>query len=140
MTDRIFIDTNILVYSSIDDGKSNKHDIAVDLLKHIQTNENTVHISTQVVLECYKALLRYNIPDADIRKLIDSILLKVETNIINISTIKQSWKLRDRYKLSYWDSLIVSSALEYDCRILYSEDMHHNQLIEDNLKIVNPFA
>jgi predicted nucleic acid-binding protein len=41
--------------------------------------------------------------------------------------------------VSYWDSLIISSALESGCKILYTEDMHHNQIIEGKLKIINPF-
>ncbi len=47
--------------------------------------------------------------------------------------------IKKRYRFSYWDSLIIASALENNCSILYSEDMQHSQVIEDNLKIINPF-
>ena len=40
---------------------------------------------------------------------------------------------------TYWDSLIVATALSSECSILYSEDMQHNQLIENKLRIINPF-
>ncbi len=43
-----------------------------------------------------------------------------------------------RYGYSYWDSLIIATALQNDCSILYSEDMQHNQLIEGKLRIINP--
>jgi predicted nucleic acid-binding protein len=42
-------------------------------------------------------------------------------------------------KYSYWDSLIIASALKNNCSICYSEDMQHGQLIEDRLKVINPF-
>jgi len=45
-----------------------------------------------------------------------------------------------RYEYSYWDSLIIATALTNHCSILYSEDMQHDQLIEDKLRIVNPFV
>jgi len=47
--------------------------------------------------------------------------------------------LRLKYKFSYWDSLIIASALESGCGILYTEDMQDGQVIEDRLRIVNPF-
>ena len=56
-------------------------------------------------------------------------------------TIEDSLKaseVRSRFYISYWDSLIVASALNNSCNILYSEDMQHNQIIE-GLKIINPF-
>ena len=58
---------------------------------------------------------------------------------IGFETYKVSSKLRLDYKFSYWDSLIVSSAIESKCSILYSEDMQHNQIINERLKILNPF-
>ena len=45
-----------------------------------------------------------------------------------------------RYNFYYWDSLIVASALENNCSILYTEDMQDGQVIEESLKIVNPFS
>ena len=45
-----------------------------------------------------------------------------------------------RFKLSFYGSLIVAAARLDDCEILYSEDMHHGLVIDDTLRIVNPFA
>ncbi|SFO87434.1 PIN domain-containing protein [Hydrogenimonas thermophila] len=47
--------------------------------------------------------------------------------------------IKEKYKLQYYDSLILATALENGCNILYSEDMQHNQIIENQLKIINPF-
>ncbi len=47
--------------------------------------------------------------------------------------------IRNTYNISYYDSLILSSAMDSRCDILYNEDMQHNQKIE-NLIIINPFV
>jgi predicted nucleic acid-binding protein len=47
--------------------------------------------------------------------------------------------LKEKYHYSWWDSLVLASALENGCQIVYSEDMQHEQVIEDSLKIINPF-
>lgn len=41
--------------------------------------------------------------------------------------------------ISYWDSLIVASSIENGCSILYSEDLHDGQIIDNKVKVVNPF-
>jgi predicted nucleic acid-binding protein len=48
-------------------------------------------------------------------------------------------QIAEKYHFSFYDSLIIAASLECDCNILYSEDMHHGQIIENKLKIVNPF-
>jgi len=48
--------------------------------------------------------------------------------------------LKEKYNYSWWDSLVLASALENGCQIVYSEDMQHGQIIENCLKIVNPFV
>jgi predicted nucleic acid-binding protein len=53
-------------------------------------------------------------------------------------TILDAFRIAERYGFSFYDSLIISVALECGCNILYSEDMHHVQLIENRLKIMNP--
>jgi len=62
-------------------------------------------------------------------------------NVASISknTVLQSFEIKNRYSFSYWDSLILSSALENGCEVIYSEDMHDGQLIDGVLRIVNPF-
>jgi len=48
--------------------------------------------------------------------------------------------LRDKYKLSFWDSIIVASALQGGAVRLYSEDMQNGLVVENKLTIINPFA
>jgi len=62
-------------------------------------------------------------------------------NVVNFDSkdLENALNIRKRYKLSYYDSLIITSALENDCTLLYSEDMHHKLKIEKRLSIINPF-
>jgi predicted nucleic acid-binding protein len=62
-----------------------------------------------------------------------------ELHTVNTGTIKKAIEIKIKYKFSFWDSLIVASALENRCNILYTEDLQHGQVIETTLKIVNPF-
>jgi len=48
--------------------------------------------------------------------------------------------IKERYQFSFYDSLIIASAIEADCDILYSEDMQHKQIIDEQLQILNPFS
>jgi len=75
-------------------------------------------------------------------KLIDYLnIYSSEFEVVNIvsDTIINSIRIKEKYKFSFWDSMIISSAIEANCTILYSEDMHHKQLIENKITIVNPF-
>ena len=47
--------------------------------------------------------------------------------------------IKEHYQFSFYDSLIIASALELDYVVLYSEDMQHGQIIDEQLKITNPF-
>jgi predicted nucleic acid-binding protein len=55
------------------------------------------------------------------------------------ATFDKSIDLVKRYKFQIFDALVVASALEANCHIIYSEDMQHKMIIEDRLTIVNPF-
>ena len=71
------------------------------------------------------------------------IILEMATTfpVFEIDTLKvlQALDINSRYEYSYWDSLVISTALVHDCQIIYSEDMHHNQSIEDKVQIVDPY-
>ena len=140
MRDRIFIDTNVFVYAFLepkDDSDKQKHLQAIDLLNSIK--EFNVFISIQVLSEFYNSLLKYRINDNKIQQKLQQIIDVVFVAPISIDTVIKSWKIRLKYKFSYYDSLIVASALENNCSILYTEDLQDGQVIENALKIVNPF-
>ena len=62
-----------------------------------------------------------------------------EVTVMSASTVSSALDIMTKYQFSYWDSLILSAALENDCPVLYSEDLQHQQRIEDKLIIHNPF-
>lgn len=135
MKDRCFIDTNIWVYAHLYTENNKKSDIALTLLE----SSPLLVTSTQVLNEYYSVLLKKKIADANIQDNIEVMLDISDIHIIQVTTLYLTHKIKLKYGFSYWDSLIVASALEASCPILYSEDMQHQQVIEKSLTIINPF-
>lgn len=137
MPDKVFIDTNILIYSFLDNDQK-RHEAAVQLLSSLLEKE--VFISTQVMSEVYSALSKNRIQ----HEAIASFLSELEENMniapVSLGTVKRCLLLKKKYSYSYWDSLILASALENGCAVVCSEDMQHGQAIEQSLMIMNPFA
>ena len=84
-------------------------------------------------------MLKNKIENSDIQSSLYNLVEMVNVASISKNTVLQSFEIKNRYSFSYWDSLILSSALENGCNIIYSEDMHNGQLIDGVLRIVNPF-
>jgi predicted nucleic acid-binding protein len=68
------------------------------------------------------------------------LLHHTEITPVQVSTLKHAQKLIDRYDFQIFDAIIVASALEAGCEVLYSEDFQHNLLVENQLRILNPFV
>jgi predicted nucleic acid-binding protein len=135
---RVFIDTNIIVYArEKDDIKKNA--MANNLFKN-DLADKFVFISVQVLNELYSTLSRHKVSHDEIAKLITDLQRDMQVSSITTATINASLKLKEKYHYSWWDSLLLSSALESNCTIIYSEDMQHGQVIENSLKIINPLA
>jgi predicted nucleic acid-binding protein len=136
MNGNVFIDTNIWVYAKFRFQEESKHMQAKELLSGTTGN---IFVSTQVINEFYSVMMKNNIADDFVQKTINQLLPEVELQLISLNTIKKAWQIKLRYQYSIYDSLIIASAIEAGCTILYSEDMQHNQLIDANLRIINPF-
>ncbi len=135
MNDNIFIDTNILIYFVSNDEA--KKIIAKDVL----IKEAINIVSSQVIGEFVSVTRKKRIlPSDDIIRFANEFMDIFNFVLIGKETIKLSFEIHRRYKFSTWDSLIIASALENDCKILYTDDMQHNQLIDKKLRIVNPFV
>jgi len=138
MSDKVFIDSNIWLYALIEEQNSDeefKHILAKNLLLE---NDN-IEISTQVVNEVAINLMRKANKDNDyiftfIHDLVSTynVHSQTSTELITAAT------LRLDYSFSYWDSLIVASAINNECTILYSEDMQDGLQVHSKLKITNP--
>lgn len=134
MKDKFFVDTNILIYFVSNDAL--KKNISKDILI---TNEN-VMVNSQVISEFVNVTTKKQILSvADAFKYANEFMNIFEFSTIRKETIKLSFELMTKHKYSYWDSLIIASALENNCAILYTEDMQSGQSIENKLKIINPF-
>jgi predicted nucleic acid-binding protein len=142
MTDKVFVDTNIWVYAYLDTDNTqshNKHLKAVECLQRLYRDTEMI-ISTQVLSEYYSALLKNKIDDLDIQESSRQLTQAIEVVALSKNTVTNSYLIRNRYRYSYWDSLIIASALEHGCTKLISEDMQNGQFIEDRLSISNPFV
>jgi predicted nucleic acid-binding protein len=137
MRDKVFVDSNIFIYAKIKSQDAEKYIGAQSLLRSL---DRQVIISVQVLNEFYNTLVRIGVDDATIQSFLKQIMQSTLTQSINKSTVELCWEMRNRYHYSYYDSLILASAVESRCTIIYSEDMQHGQVIEKKLKIVNPFS
>jgi predicted nucleic acid-binding protein len=99
----------------------------------------SVFISTQVLSELYSALKKSKIDDSIAKQALLSYADSTNVVVITIETIRKSLDLRSIYGYSYWDCLIIATALCSNCSILYSEDLQDDQLINGKVQIVNPF-
>lgn len=129
---KIFIDTNVLLYLMSNDHK--KKVIAKEMLK------SSSNVSIQVLSEFSNVCIKkFKLSSEDIIIAIQKISEKSSVLRFDENTIESALLIKQKYKFQYYDSLILATALENSCTILYSEDMQHEQLIENNLTIVNPF-
>ena len=133
MRDRVFLDTNILLYAfSVQDEK--KHEIAKALVL------SEAVISVQVINEVTVNLLKkFNFTEDQVQSFIESSYDRYEIAGLTNEVFSKASNLRKSYLLSYYDSVIVAASLVEDCNILYSEDMQHGMLVDNRLKIINPF-
>lgn len=131
-----FIDSNIWLYALIQGQDLLKEKRANEL---IQTIGKTI-ISVQVVNEVAANLLKKaGFTEQEIRELVESFYeLHTVTPLTHDILVDASF-VRERYRISYWDSLIVASARASKVLVIYSEDMHDGLVIEGNLTIINPF-
>lgn len=135
MKDKIFLDTNILLY--IYSKEQYKQKIAQNILNEYYD----ICISKQVINEMTNILIKkFKLPLKDIEKTIKELEKELIVLDFDIQTQIKALKLMQSYNFQFYDALIVSTALENSCNILYSEDMQNGLIIDKNLKIINPFA
>jgi len=84
---------------------------------------------------------KFNWSASKIKEHLDNIeMVCDEVFPIHRNTIDKALSLKERYGYSYYDCLMLASALDGNCQIIYTEDMSDGQIINDTLKIVNPFS
>jgi predicted nucleic acid-binding protein len=140
MSGRFFLDTNIFVYS-FDQAAPAKSARAIQLIREgIATGEGFV--SYQVVQEFFNVAFRrfaqpMSLPDAQ------QYLTTTFRNLLAVQSSRalfvEAMRLRDKFELAWYDALIVASALDGKCKVLYSEDFQSGRQLE-GLRIINPFV
>ena len=127
------IDTNVLVYVR-DIYENRKYQIAMGIV------DASPVVSSQVAVEymnVIKRLFKLTKQECMAICLCDTAICEFHT--VDYHTLKYANDLMLRYDFQLFDSIVVASALDANCDILYSEDFQHNQLIENRLRIINPF-
>ena len=131
-----FIDSNVWLYAFIEGQDEDKSRIAKELI-----GNNRPTLSAQVINEvCVNLIRKTEVSEEEIRALIASFYKRYIVLELSRETLIQASRLREQYALSYWDSQIVSSALQSGAGVLYSEDMQDGLIVMDRLEIRNPFA
>lgn len=139
MSDRCFVDTNILVYAH-DRGAGAKHEKAAALIEELWSTGTGV-VSTQVLQELYVNVRRraaQPISAEDAAGLIEDYLC---WNLVvnDGASIRDAIQIEARYGLSFWDALIVQAANQAAAAILYTEDLNHGQIYGE-VEARNPLA
>ncbi len=131
---RIFLDSNIWIYALNQCQDMRKHQIA-----NVLANQTGLYLSTQVINEVSVNLIKKGkFKEDQIQNLIQGFYQIHNIIELDINILLKASQLRTKYSLSFWDSLIIASALAVNIQQLYSEDMQHGLIIE-SLHIINPF-
>ena len=137
MMNKVFIDTNILIYAYVNTNEF-KHLKSREILYKENFDEDMI-LSTQILSEFSSVLIKHKITIDKIESFFYEIINSILAVNISTITIESAYNIKKRYKFSWWDSVIVATALEYDCNLIITEDLQHNQLIEGQLRVINPF-
>jgi predicted nucleic acid-binding protein len=138
MTDKVFVDTNVLVYTR-DTSEPQKQKQTMRWMSHLW-NTRAGRLSFQVLQEFYVTVTERLDPGLtpeaarrDVR-----LLLSWQPILVDMRVLEGAWRLQERYHLSWWDVLIVSAAQVAGCHYLLTEDLKEDQELE-NVRVINPF-
>jgi predicted nucleic acid-binding protein len=135
MSDKAFLDTNIWIYT-YSEKEPEKRLAAYNIL-----NQYNCISSIQIFNEASNVWTKkFGWNGEKVQSHLNNIeLVCDEILLVGRNTINKALSLKDTYKFSYYDSLMLASALEGNCGVIYTEDMNDGQVIENCLRIVNPF-
>jgi predicted nucleic acid-binding protein len=128
-----FFDTNILLYFLSEDAAK------ADRVEELIANGGV--ISVQVLNEfAAVASRKLGMSWSEIRDVLAPIRAVCKIKPLTVETHDLGIEIAERYAVSFYDAMIIASALRAGCKILYSEDLQDRQIIERQLRIRNPFA
>jgi predicted nucleic acid-binding protein len=139
MSARFFLDTNILVYS-FDASSPAKQKKARDLIDRALSTRGGL-ISYQVVQEFLNVALRkFETPltPHEGRSYLEQVLAPLCEVFPTMRLYQRALDLKNEMNIHFYDALVIASASEAGCKILYTEDLQHDQRVV-GLVIQNPF-
>ena len=139
MSDRVFVDTNILVYAH-DRSAGSKHKRARLLIESLWSSGGAI-LSTQVLQELCVSVRRKSgrpLSAEETRRLLQD-YLSWEIVVNTSASVIQALDIEVRYKISFWDALILQAAESAGAVVLYSEDLAAGQMY-GSIRIVNPLT
>jgi predicted nucleic acid-binding protein len=138
MSDKYFVDTNVLIYA-YDTQDEIKHQIANQRLRALWQSRQGI-LSTQVLQEFHVNATRKLKPTfspVKIRQVLQRYLVW-SIEVITPDTILFASQIQEQHILSFWDSLIIAAAYQGKANTILTEDLNHGQIIE-GIHIENPF-
>ncbi|MGR3318629.1 MAG: PIN domain-containing protein [Candidatus Anammoxibacter sp.] len=140
MKDKVFLDTNILIYAiDSSDNERAKRDAAKNLIKKIIEKENGA-ISIQVAQEFFQISTRKIKTPISVDDAIEYLkyISIMEVVSLGFEIVVMAARLQQKHHFSFWDAMIIQSALSIGCRKVFTEDLQDGFII-DGLEIINPF-
>ncbi len=138
MIDRLFVDTNVLVYAH--DADAGRKHVAARTLLHTLWNDGSGALSPQVLQEFYVNItrkLRTPVTKERARSIVDAYAIWCVD--LTSADISAAFRVEDEAHINFWDALIVASAAKAGAKYLLTEDLNHGQVIA-GVEIHNPFV
>ncbi len=127
-----FFDTSVLLYLLSDDTAK------ADRIETLLSARGVV--SVQVLNEfAVVALRKLTMPLNEVREILDTIRAVCAVEPITVETHDRGLAVFERYRFSLYDSMLVAAALIAGAKIIYSEDLQDGQVIDNQLRVTNPF-
>ena len=129
-----FLDTNILLYAASSAKSEERKRAKARELLAIEGGS----LSVQVQAEFYvNATAKFKLPHDQVVGILES-LEAYPVLAVTEAVFWAALQIKNRYKLSYWDSAIIADAMELGCQTVYSEDLNHGQSYA-GIRVINPF-
>lgn len=133
-----FVDTNLLVYAR-DASEAEKQPLAAEWLNYLWRSGDG-RLSMQVLQEYYNVVTRRLNPGLDREQAMADVrdLMLWDPVPVDGGILERAWSLEQRFKLSWWEALIVGAARHVGSRFLLSEDLRDGLEI-DGMTVLDPF-
>jgi predicted nucleic acid-binding protein len=139
MSDKSFLDSNIFIYA-YDQREPVKQSVADNLIRGLTISGEAV-ASYQVIHEFFSwALVKgpAKMPQDEAQRYLNVVFRPMYIVASSSALVSDAIRIQDRYRLSWYDSLIVAAAQQAGCDVLYTEDFQHGQQF-GTVRVQNPF-